>query len=281
MSYTYLLEQGEESLAASYSDIPLSVLSRLNLTQEKCCSKDSETASCQSSQYGMMSAPLTESRGEERLMSSAEDFHAKTLVSQEKEQESQESVVDSGEKWHASFARWDRDSRSWKTRQCSLFEDLTECLAIFPRWGMMHNGELWELAMLAHLTEENESGLWPTPRSCSAMAATITPESAWNEKRNPNLETIVGRRMWGNPKAQDSRHALTDRGKSNLGEQVAGLHNGGKLNPNWVEWLMGWPIGWTDLKLLEMDKYQQWLHSHGEPFHNEKIAATPGEQEAR
>jgi hypothetical protein len=29
---------------------------------------------------------------------------------------------------------------------------------------------------------------------------------------------------------------------------------GGKLNPEWVEWLMGWPLGWTDLKPLEMDK---------------------------
>jgi len=29
---------------------------------------------------------------------------------------------------------------------------------------------------------------------------------------------------------------------------------GGPLNPDWVEWLMGWPIGWTDLKPLEMDK---------------------------
>jgi hypothetical protein len=23
----------------------------------------------------------------------------------------------------------------------------------------------------------------------------------------------------------------------------------------WVEWLMGWPLGWTDLKPLETDKY--------------------------
>jgi hypothetical protein len=37
----------------------------------------------------------------------------------------------------------------------------------------------------------------------------------------------------------------------------------GQLNPNWVEWLMGWCIGWTDLKPLEMDKYQQWLQQHG------------------
>ena len=28
----------------------------------------------------------------------------------------------------------------------------------------------------------------------------------------------------------------------------------GQLNPTWVEWLMGWPLGWTDLKPLEMDK---------------------------
>jgi DNA (cytosine-5)-methyltransferase 1 len=38
---------------------------------------------------------------------------------------------------------------------------------------------------------------------------------------------------------------------------------GGHLNPNWVEWLMGWPIGWTDLKPLGMDKFRQWLNSHG------------------
>ena len=59
---------------------------------------------------------------------------------------------------------------------------------------------------------------------------------------------------WGTPKAQDSRHASWDRGKSNLGEQVAGLHNGGHLNPVWTEWLMGWPLEWTDLKPLEMGK---------------------------
>lgn len=40
-------------------------------------------------------------------------------------------------------------------------------------------------------------------------------------------------------------------------------HSGGKLNPTWVEWLMGWPLGWTDLKVLEMDKFQQWLQKHG------------------
>jgi hypothetical protein len=62
--------------------------------------------------------------------------------------------------------------------------------------------------------------MWPTPRSNPAMASLITPEVANNPKRFPNLETVVGRR-----------------------EEVTG-----RLNPMWVEWLMGFPLGWTDLK---------------------------------
>ena len=38
---------------------------------------------------------------------------------------------------------------------------------------------------------------------------------------------------------------------------------GGALNPPWVAWLMGWPIGWTDLEPLATDKFQQWLRQHG------------------
>lgn len=34
--------------------------------------------------------------------------------------------------------------------------------------------------------------------------------------------------------------------------------NGGALNPDWVEWLMAFPIGWTDLKPLETPKFRSW-----------------------
>lgn len=37
---------------------------------------------------------------------------------------------------------------------------------------------------------------------------------------------------------------------------------GGQLNPDWVEWLMGWPIGHTALKPLATAKYQEWLQQH-------------------
>jgi hypothetical protein len=39
-----------------------------------------------------------------------------------------------------------------------------------------------------------------------------------------------------------------------------------QLNPTWVEWLMGWPLGWTDLRPSGTGKFQQWLHSHGRYF---------------
>jgi DNA (cytosine-5)-methyltransferase 1 len=38
---------------------------------------------------------------------------------------------------------------------------------------------------------------------------------------------------------------------------------GGILNPTWVEWLMGWPLEWTDLKPLEMDKSHFVQQQHG------------------
>ena len=39
--------------------------------------------------------------------------------------------------------------------------------------------------------------------------------------------------------------------------------NGGSLNPPWTEWLKGFPIGWTELSVLDKHSFQQWLQQHG------------------
>jgi hypothetical protein len=77
--------QGEESSAASFSDIEQSVLLNLNLTADESYSKDNETESCQSSQSGTMSPPSTGSLGAEKSISFAEDSLAKTSQQQERE----------------------------------------------------------------------------------------------------------------------------------------------------------------------------------------------------
>ena len=38
---------------------------------------------------------------------------------------------------------------------------------------------------------------------------------------------------------------------------------GGPENPEFREWLMGFPIGWTDLRPLAMVRFRQWLSAHG------------------
>jgi len=64
--------------------------------------------------------------------------------------------------------------------------------------------------------------------------------------------------FWPTPKANKVHPMITDknreklaaRNKANLEEVIAGNCNGatGQLNPAWVEWLMGYPMGWTELK---------------------------------
>jgi DNA (cytosine-5)-methyltransferase 1 len=80
-------------------------------------------------------------------------------------------------------------------------------------------------------------------------------------------------KMWPTPQASDNR----DRGnlgsgailrRKEKGKQI-GLSQSvsdqsGALNPPWVEWLMGWPLEWTDLNPLETARFQAWLRSHGE-----------------
>jgi len=101
------------------------------------------------------------------------------------------------------------------------------------------------------------------------MAATITPESSWADNSFPNLETVVGQRTWPTPTSHNAKEfdspSEAERHTPSLCHQARG---GDKtlpkfLNPAWVEWLMAWPLGWTDLKPLETDKFQAWRHSHG------------------
>ncbi len=58
-----------------------------------------------------------------------------------------------------------------------------------------------------------------------------------------------------NPKRQDSRHAMNDRGKSNLGEEIAEWSKSqtgtaSQLNPLFVAEMMGFPPDWTVLPFL-------------------------------
>jgi hypothetical protein len=128
----------------------------------------------------------------------------------------------------------------------------------------MRDGELWELTTPEHLTSGNESGLWPTATvgdSKNAANRTATRHNP-NSKHHSGTTLVDAVRMWPTPTVQDSKNngapSQMHRNTKPLNAEV-----GGKLNPTWVEWLMGWPLGWTDCAVLATDKFQQWLRSHG------------------
>ena len=259
MSWLFSQVQVEEYLGGISLDGEQSALSSGKPTPQAYCSPDKMMEVSRLSRYGMTFAPLTEDLGQELLTLYREGFHAKTSQSQEMGTDLTENVQECGEKWHGLLARFDPDSHLWRTVQCSLLEDLNESLQTLPQWGMTVGGELYLLPTLVQTIKEEGYGLSekiPTPNAWDGKRGPMSKELMETGKHQVSLVTYVKHNpiKWGTPKEQDSRHALWDRGKSNLGEQVSGLHNGGKLSPLWTEWLMGWPIGWTDLKPLGTDK---------------------------
>lgn len=91
--------------------------------------------------------------------------------------------------------------------------------------GLQHGIAFALLDRIPH-TRGGEPNLWRTPSS-----QIIDPKKS--------VVKLTGRTP------QDPQVGLAD--------QV-----GGQLNPEWVEWLMNWPLGWTSLDPLRKDNFDDW-----------------------
>jgi hypothetical protein len=235
---------------------------------------------------GMTSAPSTARPGADTSTSSAVDSHARTSAQQAEAQASTASSRGSGERWRGSLARYDRDTHSWKTAQYSLAGVLDEFSGTWPRWGLMRDGACWEQMTLAPGTKESASGLLPTLRSAEGERGgrgdlIQAPRGNQNSHFKLSTLTVNGNynRKGASPRSGDGLVTALKKlptlqardWKGSSGRSAKGMERDlpsalgvGQLNPTWLEWFMGWPIGWTELEPLEMDKFQQWLRLHGE-----------------
>ena len=195
-------------------------------------------------------------------MSSAEGSRAKTLARREAEQDWTESAVGFGESSPVLLANLDPDMSSWRTSQHCLVEGLTVFSETWPRSGIMLNGTAYQLPPLVPLTAGTASGFWATPRASDGKGAVnpLAAGKAVSRGFSPNLPEMVTASvagLWPTPSASDNR----DRGnlsspavkrRASIGKQLmlsqVVSETSGALNPTWVEWLMGFPIGHTDLK---------------------------------
>jgi len=204
----------------------------------------------------------------------AGDFLVRTSQLPDSEPDSQAKDQDSGISSTDSSKKRSRGTSSLKMLQPFALEDWTKSSAASLRSGLMRNGTVYPLAPLAHLTKGTESGSWATPTSFDAVApktaraiikdmnevraGRTSPSNLRDQVTWGQTYAEVRQKLWPTPSARDHKGGYIGGRMRNgkvswdtLDVAVQWTDNqsktGGQLNPTWVEWLMGFPVGHTDL----------------------------------
>lgn len=169
------------------------------------------------------------------------------------------------EAWAASEADFIRTSKDLSKKQSQLSSflktslrsghaDLVVWCGDFPRSGMILGGQLYlPQALEPHTKETDGSYSLPTP-SASTYGSNQGGSAGRTGKQRPSLETMARKNLWPTPTVFGN-HQNKIQGNSHLIGLATAV--GGPLNPTWVEWLMNFPLGWTELSASAM----QWFRS--------------------
>ncbi len=222
------------------------------------------------------------------LTSLLADSRVKTSAPLEDAPALPEAVQDSGGTWSKPFAWWSHNTSSWRTWQRCFLTGWELYSGTWPRAGMTRNGIAYRRVPLAPITRGTGYSSWATPtehgnynrkgvskKSGDGLATQVrqwpTPKSSpsgpdfarMNRKGSggDDLATAVAR--WPTPGATDGSKApasfsrglnnpslpgAVERSEGSRDQDGRRVPDAGQLNPTWVEWLMGFPPGWTDLK---------------------------------
>ena len=184
-------------------------------------------------------------------------------------------AADCGESTQDSLANLGQDG-SWQKMsegccQPLLISDQEETSELFcgtwSTWGLMRNGRVTALKPLARPTKEKECSSWPTPRVGDVSGGDRTKWAAQG-KWQTGLREAVNLQNWPTPRAREGnsgeygcKSCERNAGKFYLDGVVKQEEKiKGQLNADWVEILMGLPIGWTDIDKSneELDEWPGW-----------------------
>lgn len=178
----------------------------------------------------------------------------------------QTTIGTCGPNFTESFAKFDPNGLCLKMSQgycqANLDGSLEEFSETWPKQGLMRNGQLFHAPIWAAPTGEIGSGLLPTPRSSDGKGAQTLDSAKGCLGRGfaPNLPEAVilmANGLIPTPTARDFRHGSKIHGQKrldgnhhpSLNDFMAVQTSNSRLNPRFVEEMMGFPCGWTELNL--------------------------------
>ena len=219
----------------------------------------------------------------EQLNLFAEAFHANQRVAPGSD-EARQMTVGSGQKLYELYEKSGRHGSCLKMCVGFLLSKMewssSLCFLTWKEKVTKSKRLLFQLARSMPSTKESGSGLLPTPQTQGLKVCvngktkfwypTPTVQDSENDggpsqynRNSVPLNALV--KMWPTPSVKDVSGGAVEAIETPTGwkrvskqgkEHGAQLHDvaktlGGSLNPNWVEWLMGFPVGWTACGVLE------------------------------
>lgn len=219
MVWIYLLESEDLPLRSQNGLNPLPIAKSIPTVKASFC-RECKKGICPVHQFGTTSEhyPLHASP---RSTLSTEDSHVRTSALQEIKKAWMESEALFFSRYYDSSTRSKLPSYSLKTCQILGRREQSEFVKNWPKEGMIVDGVVFPLVIWEHPIKGKGGFCWPTPQASDAKRGDCP---ATRRRNSPCLSTRLN--------------------------MIAGT-KGGKTNPLWLDWLMGYPIGWTELKPLE------------------------------
>lgn len=254
-----------------------------------CCKSVSPTGGSTTLRSGTTQKLLKGSPGEKRSIFSQADsrashFHTPATKSPNL------TIATSGLQQPESFAKYDRESSSWRTSPTSLLESMGISEPFSGTWpisGMMWSGTVYKLTSLGRLMNDAERGFLAS----GGGGRLSSQESARTEEAGESAEFAVNgtpladapaplKKVWSmsnstarcgqdgkwpTPTVNDAKNSTLPPSQSEWdhipGKLLRMGHPPGSImNPALSEWLMILPTGWTELEPLETPKSRsKWL----------------------
>ena len=216
---------------------------------------------------GRMSRPSTAQRGVDEWILSLPATRASRSVSQARASETKtqgtsgRTLPESSEKCSQLllFSKMSKDMSS---------EGSTKSSTICTNWGSMLNGEFTQLPKPVLPTGGTGCSSWPTPTAVvsndgESVESFLARQKKWAHKYHNSVPLTIKAKSWATPTARDHKdgtnpsekaptNSLPGRQAPRVTGQISQSTSGQRLNPLFVEWLMGFPPGWISFELSAM-----------------------------